>query len=58
MFINRYMDKEDVYIYIYIYIYIHTHKHNQTLMKLEHFMLTEVNQRETNTVYFHLYVEY
>ena len=48
MFINRYIDKEDIYIYI----------HNCTLMELEGFMLTEANQRKTNAVYFHLYVKY
>ena len=60
------MDKEGV-----VSIHIHTHtekyysaiKKNEILpfaitwMDLESIMLSEINQRKTNTVYCHLYVE-
>ena len=60
------MDKEDVrYIYQYMieYLYSISHKKNEILpfatmwMDLESIMHSEINQRKTNTVRYHLYVE-
>ena len=53
------MDKEDV---MYIYNGILSHKKNKILpfatwMDLEGIMLSEISQRKTNTVWYHLYVE-
>ena len=61
------MDKEDV---LYIYIYIHTHNgillsHKKseilsfatTWMDVEITILSEISQRKTNIIWYHLYVE-
>ena len=65
--IDRWMDKEDV---LYIYIYIHTHNgillsHKKseilsfatTWMDVEITILSEISQRKTNIIWYHLYVE-
>ena len=61
--INRQMDKEDVvYIYIYNGILL-SHKNNKILslatmrMDLDGIMLSEISQRKTNTLCYHLHVE-
>ena len=56
------MDKEDV-VYIYTMEYYSAIKKNEILpflttwMDLEGIMLSEISQRNTNTVCFHLHVE-
>ena len=56
------MDKEDV-VYIYNGILLSHKKKNEILpfaamwMDLEGIMLSEIRQRKTNTVCYHLYVE-
>ena len=59
MSINRWMEKEDV-IHIYNRVLL-SHKKNKisaaTWLQLEIIMLSEVSQRKTNTMWYHLYVE-
>ena len=61
MSIDRWMDKEDV-VHIYNGILL-SHKKNKiipfaaTWMQLEIIVLSEVGQRKTNTIWYHLYVK-
>ena len=62
MFTNRWMDKEDV-VHIYTVEYYSTIKNNEIMpfvatgMDLEIIGLSEVSQRKTNNIWYHLYVE-
>ena len=61
-----------MYVYIYIYIHTHTYTYNGILlshkkeqnnaftaswMELETLLLSEVSQNDTNTIWYHLYLE-
>ena len=56
------MDKEDA-LYVYTMEYYSAIKKNEILppattwRDLEGIMISEISQRKTNTVYYHLYVE-
>ena len=56
------MDKQDV-MYVNMMEYYSAKQNNEMLpfattwMDLEDIMLNEINQRKTNTVWYHLYVE-
>ena len=60
--INRWMEKDDV-VNIYTMEYYAIIKKNEILpfagtwMDLEGIMLSEISQRKTHTIWFHLYVE-
>ena len=61
MSINRGMDKEDV-VHVYNGIFLAIKKNEilppaTTWRDLEGIMISEISQRKTNTVYYHLYVE-
>ena len=59
MFTDRWMHEEDVKkknIYIYIMEYYAAIKKNER-MYLEIIILSEVSQRKTNIIWYHLYIE-